>query len=628
MLFAKLVSCSLARRDASWPSYWMPEPSFQVFEQGAKSKVQPESSLQATCMEHVMQTMSFGQNESMRALSSHFDTLTGLYLSYMVKTIDNIDIHNSPVSVALDKYGNVRSRTSSWVTTSQADLMHMRKRSDFSCVDAVLLVGDKMQIPVTRQQLTLRTEDGSTTIDGFPTARIPVTCRQVYYKNKDQPLQQVYEVVVNTPTNYLNLLVGDNRIHAVTDYVSQWKTDKKNRLVKRQSLPDFKYLVVPWGGKDLDTAGQVRVTNPMDLIVSPRGWHDVGQGSQGITVGNNVFSTEGKNNPQGDLGVAIRTGDKATAADFDFEVTASSRADPLSFTRASIIQSFYISNTFHDILFRYGFDEASGNFQSINFSGKGLGGDPVISIVQSAEGNNNANFASPPDGSAPVMNMFLFTTSNPKRDGALDNTIVIHELTHGLSNRLTGGSASSNCLNGFQAGGMGEGWSDAMALVLEMKGTESKTTSLVIGGYAANDRTNGVRRQPYSTLTNVNARTYADLATTKQVHNVGETWATMLIELYFNLVEVRGFDPNFKTNVNGGKGNNVWMQLVVGGMKLQPCNPTFVSARDAILMADQILFQSQFKCQIGRAFAKRGLGLGATATKFVNDGTLPSGCSV
>lgn len=36
--------------------------------------------------------------------------------------------------------------------------------------------------------------------------------------------------------------------------------------------------------------------------------------------------------------------------------------------------------------------------------------------------------------------------------------IVIHELTHGLSTRLTGGPKNSGCLGWGEAGGMGEGW--------------------------------------------------------------------------------------------------------------------------------------------------------------------------
>ena len=54
----------------------------------------------------------------------------------------------------------------------------------------------------------------------------------------------------------------------------------------------------------------------------------------------------------------------------------------------------------------------------------------------------------------------------PERDGALENDIVSHEATHGITNRMTGGGTAS-CLQATEAAGMGEGWSDAMADWLE-----------------------------------------------------------------------------------------------------------------------------------------------------------------
>jgi extracellular elastinolytic metalloproteinase len=54
--------------------------------------------------------------------------------------------------------------------------------------------------------------------------------------------------------------------------------------------------------------------------------------------------------------------------------------------------------------------------------------------------------------------MYLWNTANPYRDGDLEAGIVIHELAHGLSTRLTGGPANSGCLGWGESGGMGEGW--------------------------------------------------------------------------------------------------------------------------------------------------------------------------
>ena len=62
-----------------------------------------------------------------------------------------------------------------------------------------------------------------------------------------------------------------------------------------------------------------------------------------------------------------------------------------------------------------GFDEASGNFQRVNASGAGLGNDYIRTEVNDGQGLNNANFATPPDGNAPRMQMYLFTRRNVER---------------------------------------------------------------------------------------------------------------------------------------------------------------------------------------------------------------------
>ena len=60
---------------------------------------------------------------------------------------------------------------------------------------------------------------------------------------------------------------------------------------------------------------------------------------------------------------------------------------------------FYLNNAIHDILYRHGFDEAAGNFQIDNFGNGGEGDDPVRAEAQDGGGTDNANFATPPDGS-------------------------------------------------------------------------------------------------------------------------------------------------------------------------------------------------------------------------------------
>ena len=67
-----------------------------------------------------------------------------------------------------------------------------------------------------------------------------------------------------------------------------------------------------------------------------------------------------------------------------------------------------------------------------------MGNDPLNAEAQDGGALNNANFATPPDGERPRMQMYLWNTATPNRDGDLDSDIVYHEYGHGLTWRMIG----------------------------------------------------------------------------------------------------------------------------------------------------------------------------------------------
>ena len=123
---------------------------------------------------------------------------------------------------------------------------------------------------------------------------------------------------------------------------------------------------------------------------------------------------------------------------FDFPMDLTTQ-DPTNYSPAAVVQLFYLCNWYHDKLYELGFTEAAGNFQSNNFARGGLGNDAVQADAQDGSGTDNANFSTPPDGSPGRMQMYIFTSPSPRRDGDLDAEVVLHEHTHGLSWRLVGG---------------------------------------------------------------------------------------------------------------------------------------------------------------------------------------------
>lgn len=223
--------------------------------------------------------------------------------------------------------------------------------------------------------------------------------------------------------------------------------------------------------------------------------------------------------------------------------------------------------------------------------------------------------------------MFRFDITTPNRDGSLDAMIPLHEYTHGISNRLTGGSFNGRCLQTTESGGMGEGWSDAVAIILTRNANHTRLDDIAIGWYVTNTPSNGngIRKYKYSTNMKTNPHVFSELEELNEEHAIGEVWAAMIVELYWNLVDKYGFSANL-LDATQSQGNVVAMQLLIGGMTRQPCNPSFIQARDAILHADIDFYGGENKCDIWKAFAKRGLGSNAQQTGHVDGFNVPRDC--
>ncbi|HEV8113743.1 MAG TPA: M36 family metallopeptidase [Planctomycetota bacterium] len=354
---------------------------------------------------------------------------------------------------------------------------------------------------------------------------------------------------------------------------------------------------------------------PASVPQSPNSWIDDGDND---TQGNNVdahLDLDADDVP--DLprprGVPFRV--------FDFP--QDNALPPSAWRDAAVTNLFYSCNRYHDRLYALGFDEAAGNFQTDNFGLGGVGNDRVEADAQDGGGLNNANFSTFADGVSGRMQQYVFSNPTPDRDSDLDADIVYHEFSHGLSNRLHNLQVA-----GVQAGGMGEGWGDYFGVSLNAEASDDPNAVYCLGAYsvyglAAGFVDNyyfGIRRFPFSTDLGKNPTTYADIDpaqqsyppgvprstvfanTANEVHNVGEIWCNMLLEVRANLWATYGFAANDRL-----------MQLVVDGMKLDPATPNFLQARDAIVQADLASAGGADLADIWKAFAKRGCGASATS---------------
>src|SRR5581483_7567515 len=295
---------------------------------------------------------------------------------------------------------------------------------------------------------------------------------------------------------------------------------------------------------------------------------------------------------------------KATDGNFTFPFDPAQEPASSDNRRAAQANLFYWINRYHDILYSFGFTEKAGNYQANNLGLGGAEGDPIQGDVQDGSGINNANFTTPPDGGAGRVQMYLWSGS-PRLDSAFDQSVILHELTHGVSSRLIGNATG---LSAMQSIGMGEGWSDYFALALLVKEGDDPAGAYPIAQYSCNNYQHGIRRYPYSTNLAVNPLTFGKIAVNSEVHAVGEIWCGALWEVRALLVGKYGFQ----------EGQRQSLQLVVDGMKLTPRAPTFIDARNAILLADRVNNGGANQCLLWQAFAKRGLGYSAE-TADAND---------
>jgi Fungalysin metallopeptidase (M36)/CARDB/Fungalysin/Thermolysin Propeptide Motif len=292
---------------------------------------------------------------------------------------------------------------------------------------------------------------------------------------------------------------------------------------------------------------------------------------------------------------------------------------PFSSADSAETNLFFSLNFAHDFFYDLGFDEASGNFQVNNFGRGGAGGDPIRGLAR-APGRNNATFQPAPEGTSPIISMFLWdglgcwsqdvdSDGTPDIDGDYDSDILLHEYHHGVSHRL------NTNFQGNEADAIGEGGSDFFA-------------------YSVNGDTTLAEFSRPGGLRAVNGKTYSDwtcmLGLFCEPHDNGEIWVNVLwdIRQRFRADLVRG---------SVAAATNESHQLYIDGLKLSPPTPTMLDMRDAMLEADALrnpgTSNSVNFCRLWESFAARGMGLNATDTADNGfnvvgaDFNVPAGCT-
>ncbi|KAH6586739.1 hypothetical protein BASA50_000336 [Batrachochytrium salamandrivorans] len=555
------------------PPFYFPNLSMRAFPTVVPPHRPPPREDDAkTATDYISTRLNLGEND-FKVVNSYTDSF-GIGHVYGTHMVNGASISNHQAAA------HVKNGEVTFFSTSFGTEQHLAKRD----------------LAVSEPKVTLSFEEVSVTAS--TKLKIPVYSE----------FEHTFEYVAQSDGKVVYTYKFQLRDDPLTRWIQVWCSTTTGEIVQVINFAnEASYRVIglprrnPTDG--FATVYRVSVKKPL-----PRKWTD-GK----VTEGNNVITRD----PSGKTTRSIRNGV------FNTKFNSKEEPDTVANIAAAAVNLFYITNTMHDISYQYGFTEKAGNFQKDNFGLGGKGNDAVTIHVLNPSRFNNAGFFTPADGQSGEMFMYRYTTATPNRNPGFDNTMVIHEYTHGISSRLTGGPSTALCLKTTEARGMGEGWSDVMAMMVLAKSSDIATTQIPIGAYVRNNPA-GTRSHPYTTVMAVNPLTYGSLQNSGGVHAIGTVWASMLWEVYWNLVTKYGFSKHLR-DAKRSAGNIVAMKIIMSGLMTQPCNPTFLAARDAIIDADVNHYKGANKCEIYRGFAKRGLGLGATDTR-TDDFSVPPEC--
>ena len=609
----------------------------------AQSQLQQDKSNNNTTSKIELATLvEKGQSNEYVITAQHISRVSGVHHIYLRQAIDGIEVYGTESSIHKTPAGSVFRTNNNFVSNIEEQVLS--NRASINAATAISSVANQMGYNLSNLQLLETknplTQEAVYNGGGISVSNIPV--KLMYYYREGIGVQMVWELSVEEynsadwwnfrvdattgniidKNNFTVSCLDEMHDHAHGDEKSEipYETPLYYTVPEEASMMVGTYNVIPMPIESPGHGSRVSVSDPDNAVASPYGWHDT-NGSPGAesnyTIGNNCDAYDDSSSTV--TGTGSGTNDErafgGAGLTFNFPFNTNVTVGDGSID-AAVTNLFYWTNIIHDVVYQYGFDEASGNFQVNNYGNGGAGNDSVRAEAQDGSGTCNANFATPSDGNRPRMQMYVCGT----RDGDFDNGVIVHEYGHGISNRLTGGPAASGCLGNQEQ--MGEGWSDYYGLMLTMDASDARDDSRGIGTWLVGQAPTGpgIRTYPYSTNFAVNPHTYADTSAEVAPHGVGSVWCAMLWEMTWDLIDQEGFDPDI---YNGTGGNNIALNLVTEGMKLQACSPGFVDGRDAILAADQAIYGGAYNCLIWEAFARRGLGFSANqgSSNNKNDNT-------
>jgi len=606
------------------------DDELELIEIGKRRVLYKRSDLNATEIAKQFMEQNYPNVEYIFKSILDFDDESDIASIHLAQAINGNEISNTAININIDKLsgGIISTGVSIWEDI-QPNVNSAVGTQPMDLKEAIIIANDNLGLttePIDINNFTIEPMfNGYYKVKGINFSHDgSLMARKIYTGVSPTRAEQIWELTAEIDIDFIVISVSiDSRsviqIHNITHHAT--------------------YKVVPLNMPNIGNSSRSTYTDPYIEIFSPFGWHKDYTHTYYDTRGNNVHVVENSDgNDSIDENVYINGGNSRK-----FEFNYNDGIEKVEGNQqAAAANVFYITNMLHDMYYKLGFTEGYGNFQHDNFTGKGKDKDQVIVIISDRQGVNNAQMSTGVDGESPKLRLYPFNViDGPERDPSFDNEIITHEYTHGVSQRLTGGPDTIECLKQEESQGLNEGWSDFFANAFQFRNNRNRNTPLYLFRYVL-DEEHG-RQYPITSDTKKNPLMYSDLSYEQgesfNVYKACEVWSVMLHEVFWNVVEKYRNDPNFflkdNQNLNYAPSNFVVMKMVIDGMKLQPCNPTFIAARDSIMTALQNFNGNNTKltCLFWIGFAKRGLGINAKGKTisnnnviYTNDSSIPEEC--
>ena len=439
--------------------------------------------------------MNYTKADIASPVISDYYTSKGITHIYYQQSVDQISIFGTSAAVHI-KNNEVFLSNINFLKGIQKKAI--KKQIQVPAVEALIRLAQNQNYPLSQTELAILSADEvapekPTTIKATGISNRVIPLKLVFIEDVNRDLQLVWSIFIDEKegANYKNFLINatTGAIEKEINLTITCKFDHNHTHPHNEAIPSVNnrleqlshapqeaniqvansYNVFPIPIESPNFGNRSIEVSPWQAnsIASPNGWHQVDTTNYTTTKGNNVDAYEDSNSTNQPTNGDVARVDGGIELTFDNPLDTNGSA--ANYKPAAITNLFYWSNIIHDIWYNYGFDEPSGNFQEENYERGGNAGDYVYAEAQDGSGTCNANFSTPSDGGNPRMQMYICGA----RDGDFDNGVIVHEYGHGISTRLTGGPATSGCLNNQEQ--MGEGWSDWFAIVMTIQPEDNPT---------------------------------------------------------------------------------------------------------------------------------------------------------